>query len=120
MRGREPDVAGERELGGAGARDAVERGDDDLRQRLERVVHPVGRPHQLEDLLLGIARPHAGIEDPHREELRAAAGEHDGLGLRVAGQVVDDRLEPQQHLAREPILIGRAIDGDRHHPAVTL
>jgi hypothetical protein len=86
VRRGQPDVAGQRELGRSRARGAVERGDDDLGERLERIEETVARAHQLEDLLFGIARPHRRVQDAHREELGPAAGDDDGLSFLVDGQ----------------------------------
>jgi hypothetical protein len=112
MRGGQADVAGQRKLGRPRARGAVEGRDDDLRQRLQRVVEPVGRADQPEDLWLGVARAHGGIEDAHREELGAACRQHDGLDRLVPGQAVHDPLQRLQHVEREAVLVGRPVEGD--------
>ena len=84
----------------------------------QRVVEAVGGPHQVEDLRLGVARADRRIEDPHREERRAGAGQHDRLDLVVARQRVHVALQRQQDLAGQAVLVGGPIDGDGGDPAV--
>ena len=118
VRGGQPDVAGQRELSRARARRTVQRGDHDLGERLQRVVEAVGGPHQVQDLRLGVARADRRIEDPHREERRAGAGQHDRLDLVVARQRIHVALQRQQDLAGQAVLVGGPIDGDGGDPAV--
>ena len=120
VRGGEAHVARQRQLGRARARRPVERGDDDLREGLERIEETVARAHQLEDLLLGIARPHRRVQNAHREELSAAAGDDDGLSLLVAGQPIRDPLQRRQDLSGEPVLVGGPVQRDRDHGSVAI
>ena len=93
VRGGEAHVARQRQLGGAGASRTVERGDDDLGEGLDRIEEPVARAHQLDDLLLGIARPHRGIQDAHREELGARPVMTTAWTSSSLGQPIRDPLQ---------------------------
>ena len=57
-----------------GAGDAVQCGDDDLRQRFDRVIGGVGEPDDVEDLVLAVRRPERRVEDAHREIFATRAG----------------------------------------------
>jgi hypothetical protein len=85
----------------------------DLGQRLDGVVEPVGDTDHVEDLLLGIAGPHRRIQDAHGEELGAASRDHHRLDLVVTTEIVDDALHGQEDVAGEPILVTRAVEGQR-------
>ena len=120
MRRRQADVARERELGRARASGAVERRDHDLRQRLDRVVETVRHAHELEDLILGVAPTNDGIQDAHREERGAAAGDDDRVSPFIDAEAVDEPLQGQEHVPRQPILIVRSVQGDRHRATIAL
>ena len=120
MRGGQADVTRQRQLGGARARSAVQRGDHDLRKRLDRVVQAVSDAHQLEDLLLRVARAHRRVQDSHREELAAGSGEDDGLHLVVAAEAIDDLLQAEQDVAGEAVLIRGPIERDGDDAVIVL
>src|SRR6266446_2285110 len=111
-------VARERQLGRSRARDAVERDDDDLGKRLDRIVEAVGDTHQLENLLLAVGGPHRGIQDPHREELGSASRDDDHVDLAVAAQAIGDALQGYQDITCEPVLVGRPSERDRDHAPI--
>jgi hypothetical protein len=110
---REPDVAGQRQLGRARAGDAVQGGDDDLREGLDGIVEAVGDADELQDLVLGVTRPDRGVEDPHGEELRSTPGHDDGLDVLVHRQIIHDALKGDQDAAGEAVLVGRSRERDR-------
>ena len=80
----------------------------------------VGGAHQIEDLFFRVARAHGGIEDAHREELAAAAGDDDGLSVVGTAEAIDDLLQAEQDVAGETVLVGGPIEDDGDDAAIAL
>ena len=87
MRDGIPKITGKTELNGACHDFPVDGSNHDLRERFKCVKHRIGPTHQTNHIVFGQAGANRGVEQAHREEVVAAAGDHQHMGFGVIAQL---------------------------------
>lgn len=112
MRGGDAHVAGECQLHRAGTDEAVDAGNDHLRQRLDGVEHLVGEKDEAQDLFLGETAAQSRIEHAGGENLRPLPADDDRMDIAAVAKIFGDRREAAEHRLGQPVLLLGLVEND--------
>ena len=113
--GRDDQVAAERKVATGAGRDAVHRRDRRLGQLVQPQRGPTHDSHPGQrrgGTATRVVRTVAEVRA--RAESVARAGDHEHAVFAILGHFVEERGEPEPHLARHRVLLGRPVQRARH------